>query len=154
NGFHVIQILFLYRTSGIQSDNLEWQKPIFWEPTMYSVLLFGSILALLFAFRRARLVDWLLCLGFAAISLMAIRNTIFMGLVGPVILATYLPRWRWLPAASGLAVVATLLIVNVRPAIASGDSFAFRAAEWQLPSGAAGFIQQRQIADRMFNSYE
>lgn len=154
NGFRVLQILFLYRKSGIQSDNLEWQKPIFWEPSMFSVLLFGSILALLFAYRRARVVDWLLCFGFAAISLMAIRNVIFMGLVGPVIIAAYLPRWRWVPVASTAAAAASLLAVNVPPALATNNSFAFRAAEWQLPSGAADFIQKHQIGARMFNSYE
>ena len=36
----------------------------------------------------------------------------------------------------------------------AGTLFALRAAEWQLPSGAADFIQTRRIADRMFNSYE
>src|SRR3984893_6505366 len=72
NGFRVIQILFLYRSSGIQSENLEWQRPIFWEPGIYSFVLFGTLLALLFARRRTRPVDWLLYFGFALISLMAL----------------------------------------------------------------------------------
>ena len=84
----------LYRSSGIQSDNLEWQRPMFWEPGMYSFLLFGTLLVLLLARRRTRPVDWLLYVGFAAISLMAVRNTIFIGLIGPVMMAAYLPKWR------------------------------------------------------------
>ena len=94
NGFRVVQILFLYRSSGIQSENLEWQRPIFWEPGIYSLVLFGPLLALILARRRTRPVDWLLYLGFALISLVALRNTIFMGLVGPILMAVYLPRWR------------------------------------------------------------
>jgi tetratricopeptide (TPR) repeat protein len=154
NGFRVVQVLFLYRSSGIQSDNLEWQRPIFWTPSMYSFLLFGSLLALLLAYRRTRPVDWLLYLGFAAISLMAVRNTIFLGLVGPVVMAAYLPKWRALPAAAVFAAAAVLLAYDVAPAMASGHAFALRAAEWQLPSGAADFIQKHQIRGRMFNPYE
>jgi tetratricopeptide (TPR) repeat protein len=153
NGFRVIQILFLYRSSGIQSDNLEWQRPMFWEPGMYSFLLFGTLIVLLLARRRARLVDWLLYLGFAAISLMAVRNTIFLGLVGPVVMAAYMPRWRAIPITAML-MSAAILVYGVAPAMAKGNAWALRAAEWQLPSGAAGFIQAHQIADRMFNNYE
>ena len=153
NGFRVIQILFLYRSSGIQSDNLEWQRPMFWEPGMYSFLLFGTLIVLLLARRRARLVDWLLYLGFAAISLMAVRNTIFLGLVGPVVMAAYMPRWRAVPIAAML-MSAAILVYGVAPAMAKGNAWALRAAEWQLPSGAAGFIQAHQITERMFNNYE
>jgi tetratricopeptide (TPR) repeat protein len=161
NGFRVIQILFLYRSSGIQSENLEWQRPVFWQPDIYSLLLFGSLLALLLARRRTRPVDWLLYFGFALISLMAVRNTIFMGLIGPVLMAAYLPKslgpistWRGLPAVAVLLAAAALLVNDVAPAIASGNAFALHAAQWQLPSGAADFIQARRITGRMFNNYE
>ena len=154
NGFRVMQVLFFYRSSGIQLNNLEWQHPKFWEPSMYSFLLLGSLLALLLAHRRTRPVDWLLYFGFAAISLMAVRNTIFMGLAGPVLMAAYVPKWRAVPVTALLLAAAALLVCDVAPARASGNAFAFRAAEWQLPSGAAGFIQAHQITDRMFNNYE
>jgi len=154
NGFRVIQILFLYRSSGIQSENLEWQRPIFWEPGIYSLVLFGSLLALLLARRRTRPVDWLLYFGFALISLMALRNTIFMGLIGPVLMAAYVPKWRALPAATALLAAGALVIFDVAPAIATGNTFALHAADWQLPSGAAEFIQSHRITDRMFNNYE
>ncbi len=154
NGFRVIQILFLYRSSGIQSENLEWQRPIFWEPGIYSLVLFGSLLALLLARRRTRPVDWLLYFGFALISLIALRNTIFMGLIGPVLMAAYFPKGRALPSLAALLATAGLLVFDVAPAIARGNAFALHAADWQLPSGAADFIQARRITDRMFNSYE
>jgi tetratricopeptide (TPR) repeat protein len=154
NGFRVIQVLFFYRSSQIQLNNLEWQHPKFWEPSMYSFLLLGSLLTLLLARRRTRPVDWLLYFGFAAISLMAVRNTIFMGLVGPVVMAAYVPKWRAVPVTALLLAAAALLVRDVAPAMASGNAFAFHAAEWQLPSGAAGFIQAHRITDRMFNNYE
>jgi tetratricopeptide (TPR) repeat protein len=154
NGYRVIQILSFYRSSGIQSDNLEWQRPIFWEPGIYSFLLFGTLLALLVARRRTRPVDWLLYFGFAAISLMALRNAIFLGLVSPVLMAAYFPRWRAVPSTAALLAAAGLVAFDVIPAMANRNMFALRAAEWQLPSGAADFIQSRRISDRMFNSYE
>src|SRR5262249_20425309 len=139
NGFRVIQVLFLYRASGIQSNNLEWQRPIFWDPGIYSFLLFGTPVALVAAWRRGRAVDWLPLSGFAAISLTAVRNFIFPGLVGPVLIGSYGPRWRWLPPAAVCLMAAALVGFDVQPAIASGNTFALRAADWQLPSGAAGF---------------
>jgi tetratricopeptide (TPR) repeat protein len=154
NGFRVIQILFLYRSSAIQSENLEWQRPIFWEPGIYSFVLFGSLLALLLARRRTRPVDWLLYFGFALISLMALRNTIFAGLIGPVLMAAYIPKWRALPVIAPMLATVALLVYDVAPAMASRNAFALRAADWQLPSGAADFMQAHQISGRMFNNYE
>jgi tetratricopeptide (TPR) repeat protein len=135
-------------------DNLEWQRPIFWEPGIYSFLLFCPLVVLLSAYRRARPADWFLYLAFAAVSLMALRNTIFLGLVGPVLLAAYIPKWRFLPAAALTLAAAALVFYDVAPAMASGNILAFRAAQWQLPAGAADFIQTHRIADRMFNGYE
>jgi len=154
NGLRVLQVLQFYRSSGIQTANLEWQRPIFWTPGIYSLLLFGSLLALLIARRKARVVDWLLYLAFAAISLVAVRNTIFIGLVGPVIIASYLPKWRLVgPLAATLAATG-LLAFDVAPSLAAQNTLAFRAATWQLPSGAADFIETHRISARMFNNYE
>jgi tetratricopeptide (TPR) repeat protein len=154
NGIRVPQVLWFYRTSGIQSTNLEWQRPIFWQPNIYSFLLFGSLLVLLIAHRKVRLSDWLLYISFAAISLTAVRNTVFMGLVGPILVASYLPRRRyvgWIAVAFGIA---ALLFYDIRPAMAAGNTLAFRAATWQLPDGAASFIQSHRPAGRLFNTYE
>ena len=47
-----------------------------------------------------------------------------------------------------------MVIYDVAPAIATGNTFTLHAADWQLPSGAADFIQSHRITDRMFNNYE
>jgi tetratricopeptide (TPR) repeat protein len=154
NGFRVIRVLLLYRSSPIQMDNLEWQRPMFWEPGIYSFLLFGSLVVLILFRGRTRPVDWLLFLGFAGMSLMAVRNVIFLALVAPVVMAAYLPKPRAVPQAAAIAAAAGLLLYDVAPAWASGNTFAFRAAEWQLPSGAADFIRAHQLKHRMFNNYE
>lgn len=158
NGFRVLEILLYYRSSPLQSTNLEWQYPAFWQPSGYSFVLFGALLLLLAAFRRTRPVDWFLFLGFGALSLMAVRNTILMGLVGPVLMAAYLPDFRRaIPAAAewaAAAVVALGIALAIGGGSAGGGAFQLRAAEWQLPSGAADFLQTHQVSGRMFNSYE
>jgi tetratricopeptide (TPR) repeat protein len=154
NGLRVFQVLWFYRASGIQTTNLEWQRPIFWQPNVYSLLLFGSLLALVIAHRKARLSDWLLYVFFGAISLTAVRNTVFMGLVGPILIATYAPR-RWFIGWIALVLsAAALVFYDVRPALDAGNTLAFRVATWQLPDGAASFIQSRQLEGHLFNTYE
>ena len=104
NGFRVIEIMLNYRGSAIQSSNLEWQYPAFWEPSGYSLVLFGALVAMVLSWRRTRPVDWILYFVFAAASLLAVRNTILMGLVGAVLLGAYLPDWkRAIPAAAEFA---------------------------------------------------
>ncbi len=112
NGFRVIEIMLLYRSSPIQSSNLEWQYPAFWLPPYgYGIVLIGSLIAMLISWRKTRPVDWILYFVFGAASLLAVRNTILMGLVGAVLLGTYLPLWkRPLPRLAGLAAAALLLL--------------------------------------------
>ena len=148
NGLRVIQALWFYRFSGIQTTNLEWQRPIFWTPGIYSFLLFAPLLVMLIAWRRVRAADWLLYFAFAGISLLAVRNTIFIGLAGPILLATYLPAWPPLAPVALVAAAAALL------SLPHTDSFAFHAAQWQPPTGAAAFIESHHLTGRMFNSYE
>ncbi len=154
NGFRVLQVLWFYRVSGIQTTNLEWQRPIFWTPGIYSFLLFGALLILFVARRKTRPLDWLLCIVFGAISLLAVRNTIFVGLTGPVVIATYLPKRRFVaPSLLALGAVG-LLAYDIAPAVASDNTLALRVATWQLPTGAADFIAAHHITARMFNNYE
>jgi tetratricopeptide (TPR) repeat protein len=154
NGIRVLQVLWFYRASGIQTTNLEWQRPIFWQPNIYSLLLFGSLLVLLISCRKVRLSDWLLYFSFAAISLMAVRNTVFMGLVGPILIASYLPR-RWFVGWTAVVLsIAALAFYDIRPALAAGNTLAFRVAAWQLPDGAASFIRSHRLGGRLFNTYE
>ena len=132
NGFRVIEIMLLYRSSGIQASNVEWQYPAFWEPSGYSLVLLGSLAAMLFAWRRTRPVDWILYFVFGAASLLAVRNTILMGLVGAVLLGVYLPVWkRAIPAAAEFA-AAGLVLVGIALSVRSGAALQLRAAEWLL----------------------
>ena len=154
NGFRVIQIMLLYRSSSIQSSNLEWQYPAFWEPSGYSLVLFGSLVAMLISWRRTRPVDWILYFVFAAASLLAVRNTILMGLVGAVLLGSYLPEWkRAIPAAAEFA-AAGLVVLAIVFSARGGGAFQLRAAEWLLPTKAADFLKAHNVAGRMFNTYE
>jgi len=92
NGLRVIEIMLKYRQSNIQSQNIEWQYPAFWEPSAYSLVLFGSLVMLVISRRRTRPVDWILFFVFGAASLLAVRNTILMSLVGAVLMFAYLPQ--------------------------------------------------------------
>jgi hypothetical protein len=155
NGFRVIEIMLLYRSSGIQSGNLEWQYPAFWlPPYSYGVVLIGSLAAMLLSWRRTRPVDWILYLVFGAASLMAVRNTILMGLVGAVLLGAYLPAWkRAIPAAAEFA-AAGVVVLAIALGARSGGTFQLRAAEWMLPTQAADFLKAHNVRDRIFNTYE
>ena len=158
NGYRVIEILWLYRGSPIQASNLEWQHAAFWEPSPYSFVLFGALAALALWRRKTRPVDWLLYGIFAPFSLIAVRNTIFMGLVGPVLVAGLLPPLRaaWehgMPPIVEYA-AAGLLTAGIVWSTMGGDAFQWHAAEWKLPSGAADFLQAHRVSERMFNTYE
>jgi len=154
NGFRVIQILFFYRNSPLQASNLEWQYPAFWQPSPFSFLLFGTAVALAIGWGRTRPVDWLLFAIFAPFSLLAVRNTIFMGIFGPILMAALLPSpKRAMPVIAEYAVAGVLAVWAVWQA-AAGGAFQLRAAEWQLPSGAADFLQAHHVTERMFNTYE
>ncbi len=157
NGFHIVEILLAYRKSALQTSIAEWQRPAYWELSTFTAILYLSSGALVFAWRRARVTDWLIFLLFAAASLAAVRNIILVGIIGPIVLATYLPsfdsqkllpRVRLLPAILGCAA----LIGLVRLAIVPHQSL--DAADWRVPSGAADFLLAHPTTARLFNSYE
>jgi hypothetical protein len=109
---------------------------------------------MLLSWRRTRPVDWILYFVFAAASLLAVRNTILMGLVGAVLLGTYLPEWkRPIPAAAEF-VAAGLLVLAIVFSARGGGAFQLRAAEWLLPTQAADFLKAHNVTGRMFNTYE
>ena len=154
NGLRVIEIMLYYRGSTIQASNLEWQYPAFWEPSGYSFVLFGSLVVMLIRRRETRPADWLLLVVFGAASLLAVRNTILMGLVGSVLLFGYLPApRRTLPAASYYATVIALLAATAFQ-LRSGESFQFHEAAWRLPARAADFLAEHKVSARLFNTYE
>ena len=158
NGFHIVEILLAYRRSALQTSIVEWQRPKYWELSTFTLILYGSLAALLWARRRARLSDWLLYLLFAMAALSAVRNIILIGLIGAIVLVSYvpvfdpaklLPRFRALPAA--LAIAAALFLAWRVVSTRHSD---LDAAQWRTPVGAADFLLAHHIDARLFNSYE
>ncbi|MCX6627817.1 MAG: hypothetical protein NTW28_09335 [Candidatus Solibacter sp.] len=152
--FNVVPGMFAYRQSLLQKTLKEWHSPALWPPGWYSVLLFAAALVLLWAHRRTRPSDWLLFAVFAAFSLMAQRNVILIGLIGPIVIASYLPQLRRpLPRMAEFAVPLVLLLV-AGERIASGDAFQLQVAGWQYPAGPVKFLKEHKVTTPMFNIYE
>jgi hypothetical protein len=152
--FNVVPGLFAYRQSLLQRTLKEWHSPSLWPPGWYSVLLFAAAGMLLWARRRTRPSDWLLFAVFAAFSLMAQRNMILIGLIAPLVIASYLPEWKRLipPAAAFTAPLVLLLIAGER--IASGSAFQLELAAWQFPAGPVKFLKDHNVREPLFNIYE
>lgn len=157
NGYRIFEIVLAYRNSPLQTSIAEWLRPKYWEASTFTVILYLSLGALLFARRRGRISDWLILLAFAAASLTAVRNIILIGIVGPIVLASYLPtfdprkllpRVRHLPSILAGAAVLCLAWLALVP---HPD---LNAADWRVPSGAADFLLAHPITARLFNSYE
>ena len=152
--FNVVPGMFAYRQSLLQKSLKEWHSPDLWPPSWYSALLFAAAAVLLWARRRTRPSDWLLFAVFAAFSLMAQRNVILIGLIAPIVIASYLPEWkRPLPRMAEFAVPLALLVV-AGERIASGNAFQFQLAGWQYPAGPVKFLKDHNVSAPMFNIYE
>src|SRR5262249_13612871 len=109
---------------------------------------------LLWARRRVRFIDWLLFAILGTLSVTAVRNIIFMGFIGPVILAAYLPEWkRPVPLVwEYLATISIALVMGVK--VASGSAFQLRMVDWGYPVGAADFLVAHRVTGPIFNVYE
>ena len=153
NGFRIFSALLAYRGSFLQSRLLEWARPSLWPPSEFSILLIAALAAMLWAFRRVRLADWLLFAAFAAASLTAHRNIILIGLVAPVVIVAYLPWSLRLPAWTDFALL-ILAAAGLAAGIANGSVFQFHAAGWRYPAGAADFLRDHHVTQPMFNTYE
>ena len=161
--FNVIPGLFAYRHSALQRSLKEWHSPGLWPPSWYSGLLFAGAATLLSRWRRVRASDVLLFAAFAALSLMAQRNVIFIGLIAPIAIASYLPEWKW-PESKHLQwmralrlaefAVPLVLLAIAGQRIASGNAFQLRAAEWQYPAGPVKFLTDHNVTTPLFNIYE
>ncbi len=160
NGFHIFQILLAYRQSPLQTSITEWQRPKFWEASTFTFILYSSFAALIWARGRARVSDWILYLLFAAAALTAVRNIVLVGIIGPIILAAYLPtldltpylpaNWRrTIPRAAAYAAV---LCLAAR--IWSMPHPGLGGADWRFPRGAADFLLTHHVTTRLFHSYE
>lgn len=153
NGYRVLEVLGYFRHSFLQSKLLEWQPSHFWPLTPFSALFLAAAAVLLWAHRRARPADLLLFAAFATAALTAQRNMFLIAFWAPVILVTYIPWKRALPAIAHYAAAAAVCGI-LALAIARGEGFQFRAATWRLPSGAADFLLAHNIREPMFNTYE
>ncbi|HMD70258.1 MAG TPA: hypothetical protein VKF41_02885 [Bryobacteraceae bacterium] len=109
NGFRIFQVLAGYHGSSMQAAILEWQPPHCGELSVYTVLLYAGALSLMWARRRARLVDWLLFALFAAASISALRNGFLIAILGPAVIAAYFP-WKRAMAWVGQGVLLALVI--------------------------------------------
>ncbi|MGA2267122.1 MAG: hypothetical protein ABSH44_01510 [Bryobacteraceae bacterium] len=152
NGFRAVTILSTYQHSALQTSLWEWQHTALWPPEMFGVVLFAAAAALLWARGKARVADWLLFLAFAYAGIDVVRNVILMALIGPIVIASYIPWKRIMPAPAEF-LVAVLVLAGAGAEIARGSAFQFRAAEWRYPGGAADFLLAHHVSEPMFNTY-
>jgi hypothetical protein len=154
NGFRVLTVILHYQSSPLQTHILEWNHAAWWPPDPHNLLMISTALVLLWARRRVRPADWLLFVLLGAASSMAVRNVIFIGCIGPVVLATYSPRWkRPVPAVWEYA-AAALLVLALGGRFASGKAFQLHIADWRYPVEAADFLEAHPVPGQMFNLYE
>jgi hypothetical protein len=152
NGFRAATILSTYQNSALQMSLWEWQHTALWPLEMFGVLLFAGAAALLWAGTKARVSDWLLFLAFAAAGIDMVRNVILIGLIAPIVIASYIPWKRAVPVLAEF-LVAVLVLAGAGAEIARGSAFQFRAAEWRYPGGAADFLLAHNVSGPMFNTY-
>lgn len=154
NGFAAVLTVLRYRQSPLQSTLIEWSRADLWgSPYAFDLLLYGAAIALLLSWKRVRPADWLLFAAFGAAALMAFRNEMLIGLLAPILIATYFPWKRRLPVAAHFAALLVLASATVWGA-ARGSFFQLRAAEWRYPAGAAEFLKANHISTPLFNTYE
>jgi hypothetical protein len=159
NGFGVIATVLSYRQSPMLTSLIEWSPADLWGPPYaFDVLLYAAAACLLLAcrggkWRQVRPADCLLFLAFAAAAVKAFRNEMLIGLLAPVLIASYFPWKRRLPMVASYAAAAALLAAVVWGS-ARGSYFQLRAAEWRYPVGAAKFLRDHRITAPLFNTYE
>jgi hypothetical protein len=151
--FGIIPGMLAYRQSTLQQTLREWHPPSLTQPSAYLALLIGGAIVLVWARRRARPADWLMFLVFGAFSAMALRNVIFIGLIAPLVIFSYVPVERFMRPVLQYA-AAALVAAGCVAALASGRAFQLRAATWQNPDGAIEFLKRHNVTGRMFNIYE
>ena len=154
NGYAILLVLADYHASYLQSRLLEWSPLPLWPLEWPSALLLAGGATMLWAWRRARVVDWLLFGAFAAAALAASRNAILIGLIAPIVMASYLPAWkRALPPSTDWAAAVALAAALVW-GIFEGNFFQLRVNAWKWPAGAADFLLAHHIRSPLFNTYE
>ena len=154
NGFGALAVVLRYRQSPMQATLIEWAPADLWGPPYaFDLLLYAAALAMVVSWRRVRLADWLLGGAFAAAALTAFRNEMLIGVIAPVLIASYFPWRRQLPRAAQYG-AAALLAAGLVWGVGSGRFFQLRAADWRFPAGAASFLRAHGIRGPLFNTYE
>jgi len=152
--YGVIPGMFAYRQSFMQNTLAEWHTPAMWPPSWHSGLLACGAAVMLAAWKRVRVADWLMFGIFAAMAYMAFRNVIFLALVSPIMIATYLPKRKLnIPRIAEYAAVAAIVLL-AGERVTSGRAFQLHVASWKFPDGAVKFIRDHHITGPMFNLYE
>ena len=153
NGFRVIPVLLNYRHSFLTSTLAEWRPAVLWPPSAFAILLLAGATVLIYARRRVRMLDWLLCAAFAAAGLLAGRNTFLIGFLSPVLIATYLPPIKI--SSRSLELAAAALLFGALAFVGAGRrGFQLRVAGWAFPMGAVEFMRSHGVTQRIFNTYE
>ncbi len=161
NGFGALATVLRYRQSPLQATLIEWSRADLWGPPYaFDLLLYAAALSLILSWCRVRLSDWLLFAAFAAAALLAFRNELLIGLLAPVLIASYAPFGRLKPLVARLPVRAlpyaalAALAGGTAWGAARGSFFQLRAADWSYPAGAADFLLRNRISAPLFNTYE
>ena len=152
SGFRILQVLLYYRSSSLTRNLLEWARPAWFSLSEFTVLWVGAAILMLWAWRRVRVVDWILFAALVAAAFSAQRNTILVGLIAPIVIVTYLPWKRVLPPLVPFA--ASVALIGTAMATSWSDAFLLRAAEWRYPAGAADFLLAHHVNGHIFNTYE
>src|SRR5258708_35014318 len=119
---------------------IEWHRPYLWgSPYAFDVLLYTAALALIVSWRKVWRTDWLLFAAFGGAALLAFRNILLVGIVAPILIATYFPFRFRLPRIAVWAVPLSLAAVLVT-GIVSGSFFDLRPGLWKVPAGAADYL--------------
>ena len=154
NAWNALEVMRHYRNSPLQIAIYEWNYPAWWPPDRFNMMMVATALVVLWARRRVRFVDWLLLAGLGGAAATALRNVIFIGFIGPILIATYIPAWkRSVPVILEYAACMFLALL-VAQGIASGDTFQLHAAEWRYPGEAADFLIAHGVRGHIFNTYE
>ncbi len=154
SGFGVVSTLLSYRQSPMTANLIEWHPPYKWgEPYAFDLLLYAAALALIVSWRKVWLTDWLLFAAFATAALLAFRNIMLIGVLAPILIASYFPFRFRVPRLAVWAVPALLGIV-LATGVARGSFFQPRAAMWKFPAGAADYLITNHVPGPLFNTYE